>query len=165
MQLPKLISLFSLLLIIFGFSSIENQYEPVFMYRSEMENAIRLEGPKMLENPGKIYIKDHCLFIVEQYRGIHVIDNSNPEDPDKVGFIHIDGCIDLAVKGDVLYADNAVDLLAIKLAENLASIEVTSRNKNVFPEFKAPDGRSLSFEEEQARPANAVLVRWKNNWQ
>ncbi len=160
MKQLKLLPLFLVVILFFGFSD-SNQYEPIFMHRDNMESVIRLEGPRILENPGKIYIKGHYLFIVEKYLGIHVVDNINPETPDKVGFIHIDGCIDLAVKGNILYADNAVDLVALKFTEDFTSVEVVSRNKNVFPEFKSPNGRGLSWEEQQARPDNTVLVRWR----
>ena len=164
MRKVKLPLLFLLLICLFGFSPNEDQYEPIFMFRADMESAVKLEGARILENPGKIYIKDNYLFIVEKYMGVHIIDNVNPKEPDKLGFIHIDGCVDIAVKGNILYADNAVDLLAIKFSDSFTTIEVTSRNRNVFPEFLSPDGSGLSWRQEQARPNNAVLVRWKENW-
>jgi hypothetical protein len=136
-------------------------YEPVFMYRSEMEAAVKLEAPQPVRQPGKIYIKDDLVLINEKYRGIHLIDNSDPANPDNFGFIHIDGCIDMAMNGEVLYADNAVDLIAISFNQNLTGIAVTSRTKNVFPEFVSPDGRELSDEEQFVRPKNSILVRWK----
>jgi len=136
------------------------EYTPVFMLRTDMEQNIKLVGPKTILNPGKIYIKDHLIFINEKYHGIHVIDNTNPEDPTNFAFINIDGCIDISIKENVLYADNAVDLIAVTLDENMTSIEVSSRTKNVFPEMIAPDGNGLSWKEKQARPDGAILVRW-----
>ncbi len=138
-------------------------YKPVFMLRSEMENNVKLKGPEAIIAPGKIYIKDHLIFINEKYRGIHVIDNINPEDPTNFAFISIDGCIDIAVKNNVLYADNAVDLIAVRLNENMTNIEVTKRVKNVFPQLISPDGRGLSWKEYQAIPKDAILVRWDEN--
>ena len=137
------------------------EYEPIFMERSEMEASLKLEAPRPVQNPGKIYLKDNYIFINEKYRGIHLIDNSNPEEPDNFAFIHIDGCIDMAVNGNVLYADNAVDLVAISLNSELTGIEVSSRIKNVFPEPVSPDGRELSYYENAARPENTILVRWR----
>jgi hypothetical protein len=63
----------------------------------------------------------------------------------------------------VLYADNAVDLIAIKLNENLTGIEVTQRIKNIFPEPVSPDGRGLNWKERRAVPEGAILVRWEMN--
>jgi len=163
-SIPVLFSL--MLLIIMGFDTgptYYGPYQPVFMMRPDMEQNVKLSGPEPVMEPGKIYIKDHLIFINEKYHGIHIIDNSNPENPLNIGFIRVDGCIDMAVKNDVLYADNAVDLIAIRISENLTGIEVTKRIKNVFPQLPAPDGRSLYWEERQAMPENAILVRWDKN--
>lgn len=161
----KLIPLLAFLLILL-FSGFDDDpayydYTPVFMDRGELETSIKLEPPRGIENPGKIYIKDGLIFINEKYRGIHVVDNINPEEPENFAFIHIDGCIDLAMNGHVLYADNAVDLVSISLSAELTGLSVTSRIKNVFPELKAPDGRELSDKEKMARPENSILVRWE----
>ncbi len=163
--MKKIIILFCafVLMLTYGFDEPYynySQYKPVFMLRSELEKSVKLEKPSELRNPGKIYIKDNLIFIVEKYYGIHVIDNLNPEKPEKKAFIHIDGCIDLAVKDNILYADNAVDLISVKILSGLSSIEVTSRIKNAFPELISPDGRTLNYQESNARPENAILVRW-----
>ena len=154
-----------ILLVAAGFDvlSEENTYKPVFMLRSEMEKNVKLEEPRSIKDAGKIYLKDHLIFINEKYKGIHVIDNSNPETPVNIAFIKVDGCIDIAIKEDILYADNAVDLIALKLNENINSIEVVKRIKDVFPEPVSPDGRSLTWKEQQAVPDNAILVRWETN--
>ena len=152
-----------LLLIISGGFDIYpyRTYEPVFMLRSEMEKNVKLEEPRSIKNAGKIYLKDHLIFINEKYKGIHVIDNSVPETPVNIAFIKVDGCIDMAISQNVLYADNAVDLIALKLNESMKNIEVVKRIKNVFPEPVSPDGRSLTWREQQAIPDNAILVRWE----
>jgi len=152
-----------LLAVLNGFDiepSYYSQYKPIFMQRSELEKSIKIESPRKIQNPGKIYIKDNLIFISEQYCGIHVIDNANPENPVKKAFIQIDGCVDLAMKDQILYADNAVDLVSLRLKADLSGIEVTSRVKNVFPELRAPDGYGLSGKENAARPQDAILVKW-----
>ena len=53
----------------------------------------------------------------------------------------IDGCIDMAMKDNMLYADNAVDLITIKPNANFTSIEVTGRIPGIFP----PVGVSWPF--------------------
>jgi len=158
----KLLSVGVLFLLVSGFD-IEpaSEYEPVFMLRSEMEKGIRLEGPRDIRNPGKIYLKDDLIFINEKYLGIHVIDNTDPAEPENFAFIRIDGCIDMAMQDQVLYADNAVDLISLALSPQMTGVEVTSRLKDVFPELQAPDGRGLTTREQIARPDNAILVRWK----
>lgn len=41
---------------------------------------------------GKMYYKDPFLYVVEQNRGFHVFDNTNPADPTPIGFVEIFGC-------------------------------------------------------------------------
>ncbi len=67
---------------------------------------------------GKIYTKDNFLYVSEPGKGIHVIDNSNPSAPQKVRFVAIPGNMDVAMKGDILYADSYMDLLAIDMKTN-----------------------------------------------
>jgi hypothetical protein len=132
-------------------------YVPVLMDRNEMELAVKLEPPRPMIEPGKIYYKTPWLMIVEKYKGVHLIDNSNPENPEKIGFVHIDGVRDIAMKDNVLYADNAVDLIAIKFNESLTSVSVTQRLRNYFPKLTAPDGWNILTNQ----PANFIIVAWK----
>lgn len=163
-SLPYLLSLFLFIIVGFDVDPVYyGPFKPVFMFRSELEKNVKLEGPRTIFNPGKIYLKENLIFINEKYQGIHVVDNTNPENPLAIAFLSIDGCIDIAVKNNVLYADNAVDLIAIKLNENLTGIEVTQRIKNVFPEPVSPDGRGLNWKERRAVPEGAILVRWEMN--
>lgn len=131
-------------------------YNPVFMERSELEKSVFFESEsRELTNPGKIYCKDQYLFINEKYKGIHVIDNSTPSVPKQIGFIVAPGCIDLAIKGQILYLDNAVDLVAF----DLATQTVTERIANVFPEPLSPE----NYTYDGHRPGNLILVGWNKN--
>lgn len=162
--MKKLIILFSFLMLVALMSTdvpYYSGYRPVFMYRSHMESAVKMKEPRTMLDPGKIYLKDDYIFVNEKYRGIHVIDNSNPEDPQKTGFIHVDGCIDMAMKDDVLYADNAVDLIAIRLFDDMTGMEVTERIRNVFPELRSPDGYPIPWKMQEERPENSIIVRWE----
>jgi hypothetical protein len=67
----------------------------------------------------------------------------------------------MAMKNNVLYADNAIDLIALKTTDNFASIQVTERIKNIFPETESPDGYWPSYKVSQLRPQNTILVAWK----
>ena len=155
--MKKAIFLLTVLLLLnvsFYVPAFTGDYIPVFMDRTELEKSVsyRPEG-RELKNPGKIYYKAPYLFINERYKGIHVINNSDPVHPANEGYIIAPGCIDLAVKGEILYIDNSVDLVAFHLGRR----EVTHRERNVFPEPSAPDGSYFSL-----RPSpDAVIVEWK----
>lgn len=137
----------------------ESAYKPVLMTRENLENSIELKSPREIQNYGKIYVKDNLLFINEKYEGIHVVDNSNPEKPNNIAFISVPGNIDISIKNNIIYADNAVDLVAIKY--DGSTLRVVDRNRNVFPEYGTPDGNYLASEYSQAnRPDNTVIVKW-----
>lgn len=132
-------------------------YVPVFMERSELEKSVSYQSVgRDLVLPGKIYYKSPYIYINEKYKGVHIINNSDPAHPVNEAFIIAPGCIDMAVKGNIIYLDNAVDLVAF----NLDSKQVTNRIKNVFPEPFAPDN---TFYLSMNRPEGSVLVAWKKN--
>lgn len=135
----------------------ESQYRPVLMERSVLENSVKLLAPQRHSNYGKIYRKDSLLFINELYEGVHVYNNSDPRNPVNLGFISIPGNIDIAIKNQYIYADNAVDLIVIEYEAN--KLKVVDRNKDVFPELESPDG---GYSPELAeRPENTVIVKWE----
>ena len=138
-----------------------SEYVPILIDREEMEQAVKLDSPRPMIEPGKIYYKSPYLFIVEKYKGVHIIDNSNPSNPEKINFLHIDGIRDVSVKGNVLYADNAVDLIAIQFNSSITGITVSKRIENYFPEMTPPDGFGLSHSVIVNRPENSIIVGWK----
>lgn len=141
-------------------SQIYTDYNPVFMTRTDLENSISLNVPREIGTPAKIYTKDNYLYVSEAGVGVHIINNSNPLAPVKLGFIKVLGCYDMAIKGNTMYVDNATDLVAIDLS-NLSQISVTERIVNAFPEPVPPDNLSVRPEHLKAnRPTNLVLVKW-----
>lgn len=139
-----------------------SEYKPVLMDRIALENSIAFNEARQMCTTGKIYFKDDFIYINEIYKGIHVIDNSNPAVPVNKGFISVPGSVDLAMKNDILYVDNAVDLVAIDLSNGLENLSVTTRLKSVFPELTTPDGKSLKPDYSlENRPENTIIVAWE----
>lgn len=108
------------------------QWIPVYKTDAEMNVNPTFEVARQLQNPGKIYFYDKFLLINEQKKGIHIIDNSNLKSPKNVGFIKIDGNIDMAIKGDMLYVDSYDDLLSIDIT-SITAPKLAKRNDAVFP--------------------------------
>ncbi|HHN47860.1 MAG TPA: hypothetical protein ENN08_02830, partial [Bacteroidales bacterium] len=52
-------------------------------------------------------------------QGIHVVDNSNPASPQIISFIAIPGNYDLAIRGNILFADSYIDLVALDISDPL----------------------------------------------
>jgi len=168
----KITQLFSLLalLLLSSFSMDVGYYDstnqvPVLMARSEFEQAIKTLPPKPLSQTTRIYLmpEEHKLFVVELYRGVHVIDNSDPKDPKVLYFINIPGCMDMSIKDEVLYARSAEDLVAIDIS-NLSDVVEIQRVRETFPELYNMEGYYFpSRFSKENRPDNTVIVAWEEN--
>ncbi len=106
--------------------------EPVYLSYSDLRSSFKVADGQQIIHPGKIYFKDHYIFVNEYQKGIHVIDNTDPESPQIIKFIEIPGSVDLAIRDNILYADSYVDLVAIDIS-NLDDIREVKRIQNVFP--------------------------------
>ena len=107
-------------------------FMPVYRTSSEVRANIKSNQPKEIQRPGKLFIKGNYIFLNEVDKGIHVIDNTSPANPKNVAFIDIPGNMDLAVKGNILYADLYTDLVTIDITNPLQVI-VKSIIDNAFP--------------------------------
>jgi len=114
------------------FTEIFTGNSPIYMTYEDLRLAVRQTTPSDLSNPGKIYFKDDYIFIVEEMKGIHVINNSNPSNPVNTTFIEIPGNVDIAIKGNILYADSYIDVVALDVSD-LTDIREVSRVKDVLP--------------------------------
>jgi hypothetical protein len=133
------------------------KYIPIFMKRADLEKSVSFQSVgRDMKDPGKIAYKPPYIYVNERYKGIHLINNSDPRNPRKEGFIVAPGCIDMAVKGNILYLDNAVDLVAF----DLTTKQVSKRIKEVFPEPVSPENEVFSINESRE---GYILVGWKKN--
>ena len=107
-------------------------YIPQYVSYEDLRASVASEAPHDLKTPGKMYFKDGFIFISEINRGIHVINNTDPNNPENVAFINIPGNHDLAIKGNVLYADSYIDLVTIDISDPTNATEM-SRDLDVFP--------------------------------
>lgn len=138
----------------------QSVYKPLLMTRDQLNNSVAFQPARELKNPGKIYYKDGYIFVNERYKGVHIINNQNPKNPQNIAFISVPGCIDMAMKGNLLYVDNAVDLVTIDLS-NTQNPVIASRLTDVFPESTPPDGQTPKEEfRAEHRPVNTVIVEW-----
>lgn len=93
---------------------------------------VNLEPARQIGQPGKIYYHQGWLFVNELHKGIHLIDNTDPQNPIPKAFISIPGNVDIAAKGDVIFADNYSDMLSIRIPTN-DQLEILSRISNLYP--------------------------------
>jgi hypothetical protein len=122
--------------------------------------AITSMSPQPLQNLGKFYYKDEMIFVSETRQGIHIIDNTNPENPQNVKFIAIPGVLDIAIKNNILYADNFTDLVALNIAD-LENIEVVNRVENLYPEHQNYYPANFEGYFECVDPEKGVVIGWE----
>jgi hypothetical protein len=95
--------------------------KPVYKSKAEVYANIKSNAPQAIESPGKLFIYGNYIFLNEIDKGVHIIDNSNPARPVIQAFINIPGNLDIAVKGNTLYADLYTDLVVIDISNPLAA--------------------------------------------
>lgn len=113
--------------------------KPVYKAKQTVINEIGSQPATTLSDPGKIYVYGDYLFVNEINKGVHIIDNSNPAKPINTRFINIPGNVDIAVRGNTLYADIFTDMVTLDISDPLA-VKVTQVNNDVFPERQYGNG-------------------------
>ena len=110
-------------------------FEPVYATVEEIRSQVALESPQSIDAVGKIYFKDGIMYVNDPGKGIHVINNHNPSSPVALSFLSVPGNFDLAIKGNTLYADSYVDLIAFDVSD-LSNIREVSRLEGVFRNYQ-----------------------------
>jgi hypothetical protein len=108
-------------------------YEAIYRSKSEVLADIGSGQARSISNPGKIYKYGNYLFLNEVNKGVHIIDNTNPGNPVIKAFINIPGNVDIAVKGNTLYADLYTDMVTVDITDPM-NARLTDVMRSVFPE-------------------------------
>lgn len=136
------------------------QYEPVYMSWKDLRSSIQAESPKPIAKRGKIGMRGGYLFINEPNAGIHIFDNRDPSAPKAIVFVKIPGNVDLAIKGDVLFADSFVDLVALDISA-LPEVKELNRQVDVFPYDPYQTLESNFWYYGTIDKTKGVVVSWK----
>ncbi|MBO0321485.1 hypothetical protein J0X14_04180 [Muricauda sp. CAU 1633] len=133
---------------------------PLIMSKAEFATSVDIIAPRPINESGKVYTYQDYIFINDMYQGIHVIDNSNPEQPVKIAFITIPGNVDISVKDDYLYADSLMDLVVIDISD-INNISLVNRLEdvlygNVFFPFEADLVENDDFDYE-----SEMIIGWE----
>jgi hypothetical protein len=83
---------------------------------------------------GNIYAFKNYIFQVDVGRGLHIIDNSIPSKADRIGFITVNGCEQVCIRGSYLYTNSYSDLVIIDIS-NPANMKIVNRLSNTFPDM------------------------------
>ena len=110
------------------------EYEPIYVQPEEFRIDINTFPAKDMKETGKMYFYNNYILVNERYKGVHVINNEDPQNPVIEAFIHIPGNLDIAIKGNYLYADNYVDLLTIDISD-YTNPAIVCRDEEVFQRY------------------------------
>jgi hypothetical protein len=130
---------------------------PVYQTRTDFIKTVQTGAFQALANPGKIYLHGNYIFINELYKGIHVIDNTTPANPKNIAFINIPGNVDIAVKGNTLYADSFTDLVALDITDPTKATEI-NRVDDAFPNVMPPTNNNFPVTGLDA--TQGIVVGW-----
>ena len=142
------------------------EHEPMYLSWEEFrtERSVWTSNASQMSSFGKIYTKGNYLYINEPNVGIHVFDNSDVNNPVKKTFLQVVGNVDLAIRGNRLYADSFTDLLVFDISD-LNNITLVKRESNSFP-YNAY--QTVSPDEENPprtwnssyNQSNGVIINW-----
>jgi hypothetical protein len=122
-------------------------YTPVYTLKSTVRAAINGAPNQPVAQAGQIYIKGNFIYLNDVNTGIHIIDNSDPTHPVQTAFLNIPGNENIAIRGNILYADMYEDLLAIDIS-NPHQVKITGTLWGFFT------GRFFSSD------SNSVVTGW-----
>lgn len=112
---------------------------PVYKNKSDVYANIKSNSPRAISSPGKFFIIGNYIFLNEIDKGVHIIDNSDPAKPVVKAFINIPGNLDIAVKGNTLYADLYSDLVVVDISDPLQA-KFIKYIPGIFPERSYNNG-------------------------
>lgn len=139
------------------FPKTSDGYKPIYASTEEIDKVV-ITDPQPLKSPGKIYIKDQYLFVNELGKGVHIFDNKDPQKPIKIAFLQIPGNVDIAIRGDILYADNLRDLININISKP-SEAKLVNRLKDVFESQDYPPMTNVRFECVDRK--KGVVIGWE----
>jgi hypothetical protein len=141
------------------FTEEQNFNVPVYMSYETLRSSVRSSAARTLVQPGKIYFKDSYILIVEYQQGVHLIDISNPAQPQNKVFIEVPGCTDIAVKGQSLYVDSYVDLVVVDLSNPVSPKEI-GRTKSVLP-YTLPVAENTELPSVEIDERQGIVIDWE----
>lgn len=90
--------------------------QPIYIPIEDLD-VVSTQGANSFENPMDYTYFGDFILAMESHKGIYVVDNTDPTMPRQELFWNIPGVVSYKINGNILYADNAIDLLVIDVSE------------------------------------------------
>ena len=163
----KLKIFLSVLFLSFFFISCNNdeEYETVSVAKPETMSlidfraSVKIELPTEIIESGKIFVYNNLVLVGDVHQGIHIIDNSNTKNPQKIAFIKILGNRDMGIKGNYLYADSYMDLLVFDLSD-INNIKQIARLEDVLQTIMLAPAIDHVYVDYENFDGNGVIIGW-----
>tara|TARA_R110002167_G_scaffold95331_7_gene253962 strand:+ start:1290 stop:2531 length:1242 start_codon:yes stop_codon:yes gene_type:complete len=134
---------------------------PELMSKAEFRSSVEVLGPQNIEEAGKIYAYKDFIFVNDALKGIHIIDDSNPENPQAKAYLKIPGNVDISVKNNYLYADSAIDLVVFDISD-INNIVFVNRLEDVFSVYDHQIPEGVEYADYSGFDFNSeVIVGWE----
>lgn len=117
---------------------------PIVKPIEEFRAMVKISEPRAITEAGKIYTYGDYVFINDDQKGVHIIDNTDHRNPIKIKFLEIPLNTDIAVKDNMLFANSAMDLVVFDLSD-MNNIKEEGRMKNVFPNHNSRIPANATF--------------------
>ncbi|MFD0863754.1 LVIVD repeat-containing protein [Sungkyunkwania multivorans] len=132
---------------IFLYSCDNGDYEmvtiatPITQSLEDFRASVQMMDAQSIQESGKIYSYGNYILVGDKNRGIHVIDNQDPSNPQKKNFIKIPLNNDMSVKNNILYADSGRDLVVFDLSdiERIVQLDRINDVLNNYIEYPTVD--------------------------
>lgn len=91
-------------------------FVPQYETSSQLTSRISITDAKEYTTAGKIITYNNYIFVNRPHEGIHVVDNSDPSNPQNLHFINVPGSLDMAIIDDHLYTDMYSELVVFDIS-------------------------------------------------
>ena len=127
-------------------------YKAIYKPKSEALSSLNGDAARAMKDVGRIALLGNYIYLNETDKGIHIIDNANPAHPVQIAFLDIPGNQNVAVRGNILYADMYADLLALDIS-NPKNVILKTRLPNLFQMRTYVNGNFINDDQ--------VVVAWE----
>lgn len=137
--------------------------EPIFMSTESFRNSVKVSRtPRTIGGIGKMCFYNNYLYISEPQKGIHVINNTDPANPQSVGFIELLGNADLAIRNGLLYADSYIDLVWFDVSDP-SNPELKGRLDSIFPTALPliPNQYGIDYNSTYSGNGKGIVIGWE----
>ncbi|MEM1258560.1 MAG: hypothetical protein AAGH81_08530 [Bacteroidota bacterium] len=114
------------------------------------EEAVEVTDPVDIVESGKIYAYKDYIFVNDLYRGLHVLDNTDPASPQPIKFIKLEGNNDISIKNDRLYADSYGDLVIMDISDINNIGDIKRMENAIYQEFWCTVGFDVEWPQADA---------------